>query len=324
MRAAEMIPKIKKSYTLHRSIINSVVLILLMLLIGQLATGSFVNMVNILTILKLASFVAMFALCQLICMSADGSGIDLSIGYTATMSAIIGARIMSGSDQGIILAILAAIALGAGIGAVNGTLISWVKLPPLVMTLAMSIILQGVINIIAHYYKLTGEPGPSLVQLAAKSTGGVFPNLLFVMVVVVIVVVFLLTRTKAGMKIFGLGTNEQAALFSGLNTKRIRLLTYVVSGVIAALIGVLLIGYMGLPMKDMGSTYLMPSVAAAVLGGVQRGTGNYVGVVLGAVFLQILSNLLIALNWGDGAKYLAFGLILAVLLTVYINNKRNR
>jgi ribose transport system permease protein len=100
----------------------------------------------------------------------------------------------------------------------------------------------------------------------------------------------------------------------------------VISGLIASVIGLLLLGNMGLAFKDMGSNYVMPSIAAAVVGGVAMtgGEGNYFGVILGAIFLQTLTNLLVAIGWGDAGKWLGFGVVLFTLLIVYVSDRRVR
>jgi len=106
----------------------------------------------------------------------------------------------------------------------------------------------------------------------------------------------------------------------------VRCIAFTISGVLASLIGLLLIGNMGIAFKDMGSNYVMPSIAAAVVGGVSLsgGDGNYFGVILGAIFLQTLTNLLIAMGWGDAGKWLGFGIVLFALLIVYVSNRRTR
>ena len=133
-------------------------------------------------------------------------------------------------------------------------------------------------------------------------------------------------KTSWGLKLFGAGTNETAAFLAGVNVKRVRFTSYVASGVLASLIGLLLLGNMGIAFKDKGSNYVMPSIAAAVVGGVSLtgGDGNYIGVILGAIFLQTLTNLLVALGWGDAGKWLGFGVVLFILLIVYVSNRRKR
>ncbi len=126
--------------------------------------------------------------------------------------------------------------------------------------------------------------------------------------------------------LFGVGSNETTAYLSGVNVKLVRCVAFIIGGVIASLIGLLLIGNMGIAFKDMGSNYVMPSIAAVVIGGVSLsgGDGNYIGVILGAIFLQTLSNLLVALGWGDAGKWLGYGTLLFILLIIYVGNRRNR
>jgi ribose transport system permease protein len=160
--------------------------------------------------------------------------------------------------------------------------------------------------------------------IAAKSTG-IFPNILFILIIVATIVMIILYKTKWGAVLFGVGANETTAYLSGINVKLVRCTAFIISGVLASLIGLLLIGNMGIAFKDMGSNYIMPSIAAVVVGGVSLmgGAGNYIGVILGAVFLQTLTNLLVALGWGDAGKWLGFGILLFILLIVYVRNRRS-
>ncbi len=138
--------------------------------------------------------------------------------------------------------------------------------------------------------------------------------------------IVILTRTKWGVTLFGVGSNETTAYLSGISVKQVRCIAFILSGTLASLIGLLLLGNMGIAFKDMGSNYVMPSIAAAVVGGVSLmgGDGNYLGVILGAIFLQTLTNLLVAMGWGDAGKWLGFGIVLFILLIMYVRNKRSR
>ena len=148
----------------------------------------------------------------------------------------------------------------------------------------------------------------------------------FLLIIVAVIVMVLLYKTTWGLKLFGVGSNEIAAYLSGVDVKVVRWVAFVVSGVVASLIGLLLIGNLGLAFKDMGSNYVMPSIAATVVGGValEGGNGNYVGVILGAIFLQTLTNLLVALGWGDAGKWVGYGLVLFIMLIAYVRNQRSR
>lgn len=311
-------------YDRYKKLIIALLLIIFLFVLGEVAVSNFLSLGQILLTVKLASFIALFGLCQMIVIASGGSGLDLSVGYAATMTAVFTASIMNGENRNLWMAVLIAISLGITIGLVNGLLTSYVNLPPLVVTLAMANILQGVIDVYTAGRSITGRPSPILRIIAAKSTG-IFPNILFILIIVATIVMIILYKTKWGAVLFGVGANETTAYLSGINVKLVRCTSFIISGVLASLIGLLLIGNMGIAFKDMGSNYIMPSIAAVVVGGVSLmgGAGNYIGVILGAVFLQTLSNLLVALGWGDAGKWLGFGILLFILLIVYVRNRRS-
>jgi len=309
----------------YKKLIIAFLLIVLLFVLGEIVLETFFSVGQILLTIKLAAFIALFGLCQMVVIASGGSGLDLSVGYMATMTAVFTAAIMDGQNSNLWLAILVAIGLGIAVGLVNGVLTAYIKLPPLVVTLAMANILQGVINAYTAGKNITGRPSPVLQIIAAKSTG-MFPNILFILLIVAPVVTVVMNKTRWGLKLFGSGANQTAAYLSGVNVKMVRCTAFIISGTLASLMGLLLIGNMGIAFKDMGSNYVMPSIAAVVVGGVSLtgGEGNYLGVLLGAIFLQTLTNLLVALGWGDAGKWTGFGIVLFVLLIVYVSNRRRR
>jgi ribose transport system permease protein len=312
-------------YRKNKALIVALLLIVFLFGLGGITVPNFLSFPQVLLTIKLASFIALFGLCQMVVIAAGGDGLDLSVGYTATLTAVLTTYVMDGKNANLVLAIGIAIALGIAIGLLNGLFAAYVKLPPLVVTLAMANILQGAINVYTAGQNITGRPSPILRVVAAQSTG-IFPNILFLLIVVAVLVMIVLYKTKWGIMLFGTGANERAAYLSGVSIRRVRCVAFVVSATLASLIGLLLVGNMGMAFKDMGSNYVMPSIAAAVVGGVSLsgGSGNYVGVILGAVFLQTLTNLLVALGWGDAGKWTGFGIVLFILLIVYVSNRRRR
>ncbi|MBN2325325.1 MAG: ABC transporter permease [Spirochaetes bacterium] len=309
----------------HKKLIIAFLLIVFLFVIGEFTVETFLTLSQVLLTLKLASFIALFALCQMIAIAGGGSGLDLSVGYMATITAVFTAAIMEGRNSHLGVAVLAALGLGLVVGLINGTLTAYLRLPPLVVTLAMANILQGVINVYTAGKNITGRPSPVLQTMAAKSTG-IFPNIVFLLLIITPIVMILLYKTKLGLKLFGSGANETAAYLSGVNVKLVRCTSYIISSTLASIIGLLLLGNMGIAFKDMGSNYVMPSIAAVVVGGVSLtgGDGNYIGVILGAIFLQTLTNLLVALGWGDAGKWTGFGIVLFALLILYLSNRRKR
>lgn len=314
-----------KIYDRYKKLIIAFLLIIFLFVLGEIIVSNFLSLGQILLTIKLASFIALFGLCQMIVISSGGSSLDLSVGYSATMTAVFTASIMDGKNENLWMVVLIAIGFGVVVGFVNGVLVSYFKLPALVVTLAMANILQGIINVYTAGRDITGKPSPILRIMAAKSTG-IFPNILFILIIVATIVMIILYKTKWGLMLFGVGSNEKTAYLSGVNVKLVRCIAFIIGGVIASLIGLLLIGNMGIAFKDMGSNYVLPSIAAAVIGGVSLsgGDGNYIGVILGAIFLQALSNLLVALGWGDAGRWLIYGTLLFILLIIYVGNRRNR
>ncbi|MGI6114309.1 MAG: ABC transporter permease [Mahellales bacterium] len=314
-----------QTYIQYKRLFIAALLIIIIFILGEIVVSNFLSLEQILLTIKLASFIALFGLCQMIVIASGGSGLDLSVGYTATITAVLTASIMDGSNENLWLAVLIAIAIGIAVGFGNGMLTSYLKLPPLVVTLAMSNILQGIINVYTAGSNITGRPSPILRDIAAKSTG-IIPNIVFILLIATVLVVIIMQKTKWGYILFGVGTNERTAYLSGVNVRKVRCFAFIISGLLSSLIGLLLIGNMGTAFKDMGSNYVMPSIAAVVVGGVPLagGEGNYIGVILGAIFLQTLTNLLVALGWGDAGKWMGFGIVLFVLLIVYVSSRRKR
>jgi ribose transport system permease protein len=311
-------------YQHYKKMIIAVILIVMIYVVGEIAIGSFFSATQVLSAFKFATFIALFGLCQMLVM-ASGGDIDLSVGYIATLVAVLTARIMDGQNETLWIAILVAIGVGCLVGLGNGLLTAYVRLPSLVVTMAMANIVQGIVNVYAAGSSISGAPSPVLQELAAKMTNS-FPNILWVLIVTAVVVMLIMYKTKIGLKLLGVGANPVNAYLSGINVKRVRTIAFMASGVIAGLIGLLLIGNSGQAFKDMASGYVMPSIAAVVVGGVSLngGEGNYIGVILGAVVLQTLTNLFVALGWGDAGKWLGYGVILLFMLIAYVREKFSR
>jgi ribose transport system permease protein len=182
--------------------------------------------------------------------------------------------------------------------------------------MATANIVQGIVNAYVNKNYISGTSAPAIRWLVARFTG-VFPKRLFIII---------LEKTQVGIRAFGVGSNETVSFLSGVNVKRVRLISFVISGILAAFIGILLVGDIGNASKDMGSIYVMPSIVAVVIGGVSinGGQGNYLAVVLGSIVLQSLTNLFVAMGWGDAGKWLGYGTILLLMLILYVRTKRNR
>jgi ribose transport system permease protein len=136
---------------------------------------------------------------------------------------------------------------------------------------------------------------------------------------------FFFRRLKWGKKLFGVGANDITAKLSGVRTRLVRMFAYTLSGIISALAGIFLLGYTEMPYLDIGSIYIMPSVAAVVIGGVSLsgGKGSYLGVIAGAIVLTTLNSILVSLRMGEGGRQIVYGLVILVVLSAYSIKKRN-
>jgi ribose transport system permease protein len=235
----------------------------------------------------------------------------------------MGAQIMMGENQNIPLAAITVLAVGFGLGCVSGIGVSFFQMPPLVMTMAMGSVIQGLTLIYTE-----GQPkGRTAELLQVIGTGRTLdiPHILIAWIVIAAIAIILLSKTKWARLLYGIGENDLTARLSGARTKVIRMIIYGLSGAISALAGLFLLGYTGTAYLDIGSKYVMPSVAAVVIGGVsmEGGKGKYAGVIAGAIVLTTLSSILVSLNTGEGGRQIVYGMVLLILLAMYSKRKKN-
>lgn len=292
-------------------------------LAGQVIAPGFAEFSHVMNILSLSSFLGVIALAQTLVIISGSEGIDLSVGSVISLSAVMASQIMNGDNSRLIGATLAVATAGFILGIANGLGISYLKIPPLIMTLAMSSVVQG-LALIYTDGQPKGKASGLLAALGTGRTAGV-PNILVLWILIVILVIILLARTSWGCMLYGIGANNLTAELSGIKTRVLRTLAYGFSGLISAFCGLFLLGYTGTSYLDIGSAYVMPSVAAVVIGGaaLSGGAGSYLGTAAGAVVLTTLGSILITLKMGEGGRQIVYGLVLLTLLIIYARQKRN-
>lgn len=293
-----------------------------LILIGQIVSPGFASLTNIMNILSLSSFLGMIALAQTIVILSGAEGIDLSVGSVISLSAVMSAQIMNGSNANIITAAAVVVLTGFIIGSVNGIGISYFRIPPLVMTLAMSSVVLG-ISLVYTNGQPKGKAADLLVLLGTKRIGSI-PNIFILWILIIVIVLVLLQLTNLGYMLYGVGANALTAELSGIRTRILRTVAYGSSGMVAALCGLFLLGYTGTAYLDIGSAYVMPSIAAVVVGGVSLagGTGSYLGTAAGAIVLTILTSILVTLRMGEPGRQIVYGTVLLVLLILYARQKK--
>ena len=216
-------------------------------------------------------------------------GIDLSIGAVMALGAMVGTTLLK-NNQSLpnIVIVLAAIGVGIVCGFINGTLVSKLKILPIIATLGMMNIFRGVTYLVANgSWVKQQEMGSNFLSLATGKFLGI-NNLIVIAVIVYIIAAFFTTQTRTGRKIYAVGNSEESARVSGIKTDRTLIMVYTILGAIAGLGGILYVCKYGVAQGETCTGYEMNVIAACVLGGVSinGGTGRVQGVLLGARYAQ--------------------------------------
>ena len=214
------------------------VILVVLLLAAQLMSPGYLKPTHVAGILRLASFMGIAAIGQNLTILTGG--IDLSIANTITFANVIAAQIMMGRNENLPAALFAVIVMGVMVGFINGVGIHWLKIPPFIMTLGVGTVIQGVFLI---YTKGApkGNTSPLLKAICGQSFIGILSGIVVIWAVMAAVTIVLLRNTPYGRKIYSVGTNEQAARFSGIHTGRVTFSVYLISAVIAAVSGFFLV-----------------------------------------------------------------------------------
>jgi ribose transport system permease protein len=293
--------------------------------VGQVLVPGFASSGTILSVLRVAAFLGVIAAGQTIVIIAGGEGIDLSVGKVATFAAIVVAQVSQGQDDRLLLAVVSAVAACAVIGAVNGIGVAYLRIPPLVMTLGMVGVVQGIVRVYSGGQPEGRAPAALASLVNARGLLGLRGSV-WLWSLVAVLVIWLLRRTTFGRRVYSLGANRETSYLSAIAVQRDLVLVYVTSAVFAAVAGVLLIGYSGAASVSLADGYQLTSIAAVVIGGttLAGGVGGYLGTAIGAVVLTTLNSLLTALNIGSAGRQVVNGVILIALLSVYGRQRRLR
>ncbi|MFC7398313.1 ABC transporter permease [Chelatococcus sp. GCM10030263] len=299
--------------------------ILVLLLIGETLSPGFASGEQIVRLLTVAAILGIVAAGQNLVILGGREGIDLSVGPMISLGAVIAGNVMSGDDAAILPAVVAAGAATFLIGLVNGIGVTVVRIPPLVMTLGMTAILQGGLVVYSQGVP-SGNAAPALMAFINRPLVAGIPGILIVWAVITAALTFLLRRTSFGLAVYAIGANERAAMLVGLPVGRIRCMLYGLSGLLAGLTGVCVIGYTGNSFISVGDPYVLSSIIAVVIGGTSLagGAGGYSGTVLGAIALVLLQSVLTTLQLESYGRQIIFGLTLLVLMLLYGRQTRLR
>jgi ribose transport system permease protein len=286
------------------------VLVALALVVAALTTPGFLSTDHLTAMSITAAYLGIIAIGQTLVLLLGG--IDLSVPYMINLAAVYLAGFQFGgmnSATGLVLAMLA----GVVVGLANGLGIALLDISPLVMTLGMNSILQGIVLI----YSSGSPKGTATDFVTTLSTGTVhgFPYVVFLWVALIAIVTLVLAYTTFGRTIYGVGSNKRASELSGLPVRRTIILAYTLSGLSAAVGGLLLVGYSGQAYLGMGDNYLLPVIAVVVIGGTSifGGKGSYVQTVAGALLITVITSALVSSGVDQSGQAILYGGIILVM-----------
>jgi len=300
---------------INRSIIALWILLALTFLVTGLVDSYFFSIPSIGITLQLAAPLGLLAAGQTIVMLTGG--IDLSLAMIATGAAYI---VSVKSESGLFISLAYALIFCVVVGAVNGIAVGVFGVNPLIMTLSMSAILIGVFTVGVSTFLRGSSRMPDL--LITASSGLILDPITWPLIIWIIVggfVHFSLTRTGFGRVIYAIGDNAKAARLAGVKVWQVQIAAYVSCAILGGMAGIMLGGQSGAVAISLANSYLLPSVAAVVIGGtsIMGGMGSYSGSVMGALILSVLSYLLATLNSSEAFKQLVYGGIVLALAWVY-------
>lgn len=291
--------------------------LLVLVIVLSFASDYFLTVNNLLNVLRQVSIIGIVAYGMTFVILSGG--IDLSVGSVLALSSAITAGVMS-STHSIAFAILAGLATGALLGTFTGFLVSKAKMPAFIVTLAMMSIGRG-LTLIYTGGRPISEGFTDLFNYIGGGYVGPIPFPVILLLVLLGIGYLVLNNTPYGRYVYALGGNEDATRLSGINTDKIKMTVYTISGITAAVSGIVLASRLGSAQPQAGLGYELDAIATVVLGGTSLagGSGGIVGTLMGALIIGVLNNGMTLLGVSSFFQQVVKGLV--ILLAVYIDRR---
>jgi ribose transport system permease protein len=308
----------------HLPVMAGALCTLVLLLVGSLYSRNFLSADYLLLQLQIASFLGIIATGAMLVILLGG--IDLSVPWVVTVGGMMSAAAAGWWDgAAAAFAIPFGILCGAALGLLNGIGVAYLRVPSMIFTLGINAVAQGLIVVHTGGFAPQDRATPAMHLIATGRSLLGIPNALLVWAVVGGATLFLLHRTSFGRAVYAVGNRERAAYLSGIATRRVTLLCFVIAGACSAAAGVLLTGYSTKAYQAMGDAYQLPAIAAVVLGGthILGGRGTYPGTVVGVVLITLLQSILSVMQIPEMGRQVAYGLVIIAMLLVYGRGRRH-
>jgi len=302
----------------QRSVIIAYLMVFLLLIVGTLfVSPNFTSSTFLVQQFRQASFLGIIAAGQMMVILTGN--IDLSVSWTLNLAAVLATSKAAGQDGKLWLGVLVALGVGGGVGLINGIGVAYLRIPSMVLTLGVNILLKGVTVVYTGSAPQFQQTPEFLSYLATQIIGDVLPLAAVVWITVSLCYIVLLNRSALGRKIYAVGNNEVAAYLSGIKTPQVLVAVFVLSGLMNALAGLMLAGNAGRSFNEMGEPYLLPAIAAVVIGGtsIAGGSGRYIGTIAGVIIIRLMESALNIVQVSPAAKNITFGVVILVMVLLY-------
>jgi ribose transport system permease protein len=290
--------------------------IIVLLIVGSLYSPNFLSPEYLLQQLKVGAFLGVIATGMMVVILLGQ--IDLSVPWTVTVGAMMASAATAFGPAGELLSIPFGVLCGVMLGLVNGIGVAYLRIPSMIVTLAVNAVAQGLMVAYSGGSSPRDTASGAMKFIAAQSSFGI-PNAVIVWAITGALAIFLLKRTTFGRSIYAIGNKEAAAYLSGIPTQRVVMIAFALSGGLAAFGGVLLAGYGGKAAQSMGDAYLLPAIAAVVLGGtsILGGRGNYLGTVAGVILITLLQSILSVMQMAEFGRQIIYGIVIIAMMLLY-------
>lgn len=308
----------------HLPVLAGAVCTVGLLLIGSLYSKNFLSGDYLLLQLQIASFLGIVATGAMLVILLGG--IDLSVPWLVTVGGMMSTAAAGWwGETGTFFAIPFGILCGAAFGLANGIGVAYLRVPSMIFTLGVNAVAQGLIVVQTGGFAPQDRATPAMHLIATGRSFLGLPNALLAWAVVGGATMFLLHRTTLGRSIYAVGNRERAAYLSGVDTRRVTLMCFVIAGACSAAAGVLLTGYSTKAYQAMGDAYQLPAIAAVVLGGtnILGGRGSYLGTIVGVVMITLLQSILSVMQIPEMGRQVTYGVVIITMLLVYGRGRRH-
>ncbi|MEM1505133.1 ABC transporter permease [Domibacillus sp. 8LH] len=297
-------------------------LIILVALIGLMTAlePNFINSNNIINIVRQMAVIGIIAIGVTFIIIT--SGIDLSSGSVVALTSVLVATVAQEGTYPLIVAILVAIAIGAGTGLFNGFLITKGNIAPFIVTLGMMTAARG-LALLYSGGRPIGGLSDSLLFLGQGMIAGI-PVPVIIFAIIGVISYILLNKTRFGKYVYAIGGNEQAAMIAGVNVTKVKILVYTFNGLLVGIAGLILTARIASGQPTAGNMYELDAIAATVIGGTSLtgGIGTIGGTIIGALIIGVMNNGLDLMNVSSYWQQILKGVIITV--AVYIDARKHK